>query len=139
MKDENRILKCFEIARQRQESHGTPEFIKLAQCGCCKKKKPVGDFHTFSTDLVKNARDEICQTCAIEHEKERKKLWRLVCCGCNETVQTREPQTGAAGFVFEPGADYHVANCPICASEDVKASPIIEMIWFYRSRGIPYE
>lgn len=139
MNDNDRFTECFEIARKRQETHGTPEFIKTAWCGHCKKSKPHGEFHKFSTDLVKDVRDEVCLPCAVEFKKEQDKLCKLVCCGCKETVRTFQPKPGAAGFNFEPGGKYHVANCPVCSDKVEKTSQIIEMIWFYNSRGIPYQ
>lgn len=133
--------RLMEIARQRQEEVGDPVIGPSPRtCSCCKMTKVYSSFPVLPpTDLTKGAVDAVCKTCNETYTKELKGLWRLLCGGCNEVVGIREPGPAKAGFIFEPGKCYHVASCPICESPPPEKSPILEMVLFYRQRGIPYD
>jgi len=135
------IDRLMEIARQRQAEAGDPKLGPAPrQCSCCKEYYPVDQFPRLPpTDLTKGAIDAVCAKCSQDYAKELKGMWRLLCGGCNEVVGIREPEKAKAGFAFEAGKSYHVAGCPICVSPPPKQSQILEMVMFYRARGIPYD
>jgi hypothetical protein len=136
--DDNTMRGYIKTALARQAEVGDTFPEETSQCWCCKKFKVLPDFHVEKSILAGEVRDVLCNSCAIEHAKELAPLYRIVCVGCKEVVDVREPGPPQAGFVFERGGIYHIANCARCM-KGLKKSQILEMVLFYKRNGIPYE
>jgi len=138
--DAVRFGEHYRILRERREKYGEVVVPPIFTCPCCKGKFKIQEMHRLaSTGAVEGAMDLLCVKCARDYRKELEQVARLVCAGCKEVVDMLEPSVEPGGFRIEAGRCYHVAECPCCSSKTLKQSPVVEMILFYKSRGIPYE
>jgi hypothetical protein len=132
---------ALRIMRERDAEVGTVAVPKRRKCPGCGVYFDIPDFSRIGyTGAVAGALDVVCKSCALVHGKTLAKLCRIVCVGCREVVHIMEPGKERCGFVWEPGACYHVTECPVCSkTQALKKSPVVELILFYKTNKIPYD
>lgn len=103
----------------------------------CNKRQPREQMPLLNSGVV-TYRSNICRGCPAVDRK-----WAtLVCVGCREVVAHMEPgQDPVDGFVFRPGATYHVMTCAACrpAQKDGEAVvvDIVERLLWRRHHPTP--
>lgn len=112
-----------------------PELNTLnVRCACNKLVPATEATHIWSPILMADAVEPICPGCRPDF----KGTARLVCAACRSVIGWLPPQRDAHGFRIESDKCYHVRHCRVC-KKGLQGADILEMVLFYKSRGIPYE
>jgi hypothetical protein len=110
-----------------------------ATCYGCQAVIRLPDMPTRHSGLY-GYKDLICFKC--QKEAKKSKLVRIVCARClrmkrrNAIRAMLYPARDEDGFVFEPGATYHLTHCPACAPGTTQ-SPIAERVLWLRKNNLP--